>query len=438
MSAAATALRELYRHYLRRHPDEVAEWLSEISSRRALAALEQMPDPLVLRVWSKLPFHVAHALFTKLPPARATLLLTRGDPVQAAQTLRALDVEQREAYLREIDTALAQDLRRLLDYPPDSAGALMHPVVATFRARQSAQEVLKYLRRFRGAATRDVIVVDDEGRLDGVVDIQDLALAFGKTPLGQLMRPAKTMASVVTTREEIAEILEQRKITELPVVDARGRVVGVVRYENLISAVQDETSADIQTMVGVSRDERALSSIPFKVRKRLPWLQINLATAFLASTVVGLFEHTIAQITMLAVLMPIVAGQAGNTGAQALAVTMRGLALREISTRHGWLMCYKEMSTGLINGVVVALTTALIVFIWAHSAPLAAVIGIAMVLSMAAAALAGTIIPIILTKLDQDPAQSSTIVLTTVTDVTGFMTFLGIATLAAPYLPVGS
>lgn len=436
MSTAA-AVRELYRHYLRRHPDEVAEWLSELSSRRALAVLGKIPDPLFLHVWGKLPFHVAHALFAKLPASRATLLLARGDPVQAAQILRALDIEQREAYLRDIDAALAKDLRRLLDYPPDSAGALMHPVVATFRAQQSAQEVLKYLRRFRSAATRDVLVVDDEGHLAGVVDIQDLALAFGKTPLGQLMRPAKTVATVVTTREEIAEILERQKITELPVVDTHERVVGVVRYGGLISAVQDETSADIQTMVGVSRDERALSSIGFKVRKRLPWLQINLATAFLASAVVGLFEHTIAEITMLAVLMPIVAGQAGNTGAQALAVTMRGLALREISTRHGWLMCYKEISTGLVNGVVVALTTALIVYFWAKSAALAAVIGSAMVLSMAAAALAGTVIPIILTKLDQDPAQSSTIILTTITDVAGFMTFLGIATLAMAYLPAG-
>src|SRR3569833_2507169 len=151
MSTAATAVQELYRHYLRRHPDEVAEWLSELSSRRALAVLGKMPDPLLLHVWSKLPFHVAHALFAKLPASRATLLLARGDPGQAAQTLRALDVEQRETYLCDIQAPLAKDLRRLLDYPPDSAGALMHPVVATFRAQQSAQEVLKYLRRFTSA-----------------------------------------------------------------------------------------------------------------------------------------------------------------------------------------------------------------------------------------------------------------------------------------------
>lgn len=437
MSAASAAIQELNRHYLRQHPDEVAEWLSELSLRRALEAVTNMPDALFLNVWAKLPPHVAHALFVHLPPPRAALILSRGDPTLAAQSLRGLDPDQREHYLQHIEPGLAQDLRRLLAYPPDSAGAIMDPVVATFRPQHSAREVLKHLRRFRGIATRSVLVVDEDGRLEGVVDIQELALAHGRIPLGQLLRPAKALASVLTTREEIVEILETHKITELPVLDAQERVVGVVRYAGLISAVQDETSADIQTMVGVSRNERALSSISFKVRKRLPWLQINLATAFIASSVVGLFEHTIAQITVLAVLMPIVAGQAGNTGAQALAVTMRGLALREISVRHWWRMCGKELSTAFINGVLVALTTALAVYLWSKSATLAAVIGSAMVVSMAAAGLAGTCIPIILTKLDQDPAQSSTIILTTITDVTGFMTFLGIATLAMAYLPVG-
>lgn len=437
MTQSATAVQELNRHYLHHHPDEVAQWLSERSPRRALAALEKMPDSLFLNVWTRLPFHVAHLLFTRLPEARATLVLARGDPSQATRLLRALGPERREQYLQRVESVPAKDLRRLLAYPSDSAGALMDPVVATFRPHQTAQQVLKYLKRFRGAASRNVLVVDENGRLDGIVDIQDVALAYGRIRLEQLARPAKSLASVMTTREEIAEMLETHKITELPVVDAQERVVGVVRYEGLISAVQDETSADIQTMVGVSKDERALSKVSFKVRKRLPWLQINLATAFLASAVVGLFEHTIAQITMLAVLMPIVAGQAGNTGAQALAVTMRGLALREISTRHWWRMCYKEFSTGFINGIAVALTTAVIVYIWSKSPALSAVIGSAMIVSMVAAALAGTIIPIVLTMLDQDPAQSSTIVLTTITDITGFMTFLGIATLAAAYLPAG-
>jgi magnesium transporter len=180
-------------------------------------------------------------------------------------------------------------------------------------------------------------------------------------------------------------------------------------------------------MVGVSREERALSSVGFAVRKRLPWLQINLATAFLAAAVVGLFEATIAQFTALAVLLPVVAGQSGNTGAQALAVTMRGLTLHEISLREWLRVVVKESSVGMLNGVAVAVVTMAGVYLWSGSSGLSLVIGVAMVLSMTIAGIAGAGVPLVLRALGQDPAQSSSIVLTTVTDVMGFLSFLGLA-----------
>jgi magnesium transporter len=186
--------------------------------------------------------------------------------------------------------------------------------------------------------------------------------------------------------------------------------------------------------VGASEQERALSSPLFAVKKRLPWLQINLLTAFLAASVVGLFEETIATVTALAVLLPVVAGQSGNTGAQALAVTMRGLALREVRTRHWLRVVTKEVLAGAGNGVAVALTTSAAVWFWSDSSGLALVIGVSMVISMTLAGLSGAAIPMILTALRQDPAQSSSIVLTTVTDVAGFFSFLGIATLLSSML----
>jgi len=217
-------------------------------------------------------------------------------------------------------------------------------------------------------------------------------------------------------------------------VDFAGQLIGVIRQSALVSAVQQEVSVDIQTMVGASRDERALSKVTFAVTKRLPWLEINLLTAFLAASVVGLFETTIAKFTALAVLLPVVAGQSGNAGAQALAVTMRGLALREIGLRHWPKVVSKEVQAGLLNGLAVALTTALGVYIWSRSGGLALVISISMVIAMVAAGFAGAIIPIMLTRFGQDPAQSSSIVLTTITDVTGFFSFLGIATLLSALL----
>ncbi|HEU4747040.1 MAG TPA: magnesium transporter, partial [Gemmatimonadaceae bacterium] len=184
----------------------------------------------------------------------------------------------------------------------------------------------------------------------------------------------------------------------------------------------------------VSRQERALSPVSFAVRKRLPWLEINLATAFLAAAVVGLFESTIAQFTALAVLLPVVAGQSGNTGAQALAVTMRGLAMREIRIGHWPRVVRKEASVALLNGIAVSLTTAAGVFVWSRSPGLSLVIGVSMILSMVSAGIAGVLVPTVLTMFGQDPAQSSSIILTTVTDVVGFASFLGIATMLSALL----
>ncbi|MBM3777412.1 MAG: magnesium transporter [Acidimicrobiia bacterium] len=184
----------------------------------------------------------------------------------------------------------------------------------------------------------------------------------------------------------------------------------------------------------LSRDERALSKVSFAVRRRLPWLHINLGTAFLAAAVVGLFDDTIAQFTALAVLLPVVAGQSGNTGAQALAVTMRGLALREVRPRQWLRIAFKESRVALINGVAVSVTTSAGVWLWSQSPGLALVIGLAMVISMLAAGLAGAVIPILLTVSGQDPAQASSIIPTTATDVVRFLSLLDLAAVFASLL----
>lgn len=232
----------------------------------------------------------------------------------------------------------------------------------------------------------------------------------------------------------MVEILQREPISVLPVVNHAGRFLGVIRQAELMSAVEEETSVDIQTMVGASPDEHALSRPWFAIRKRLPWLQVNLFTAFLAASVVGFFESTIAKFTALAVLMPMVAGQSGNAGGQALAVTIRGLALREITLRHWPRMVWKESAAGLVNGLAVAATAGIGVYLWSGQLALMAVFCAAMVISMAAAGLAGALVPMILRRFGQDPATASAIFVTTTTDIVGFFSFLGLATLFAGML----
>jgi magnesium transporter len=295
---------------------------------------------------------------------------------------------------------------------------------------------IERLRVIRRRGLREVFVVDTQGRLSGSVETGDLALADRNLPLRSIIRPIAVAVRDLDPREEVTEILQRSPLSVLPVVSHSGRFIGVIQQAELMAAVEQQASLDLQTMVGASADERALSPAAFAVRKRLPWLQINLATAFLAAAVVGLFESTIAQFSVLAVLLPVVAGQSGNTGAQSLAVTMRGLTLREIGLRHWLRVVTKESTVGLVNGIAVAIVTMAGVYLWSGSVGLCLVIGLAMVLSMSMAAIAGAAVPLALTVARQDPAQSSSIVLTTVTDIVGFFSFLGLATVFASMLPV--
>jgi magnesium transporter len=427
------AVAALDAEFLRHHPGEAAQALEAMSTRASVSALSRQAPEAIASVWDRLSGERAEALLGALAPEQASALLARSEPTRAATLLARLDATARERHLEAVGGELARELRRLMDYAPQTAGRLMDPRVTALQPDQRVSEALTRLRRAtrRGGETRDLYVVDEVGRLTGRLEVARLAAAPPGQAVGELAAPVTALVQDMDPREEIITQVETHRLTELPVIDFQGRLLGVIHAHEVLSAVQQEVSADIQTMVGVSKDERALSGPWFAVRKRLPWLHINLATAFLAASVVGIFESTIAQFTALAVLLPVVAGQSGNAGAQALAVTMRGLALREITPLHWMRVVAKEVTAGVMNGVAVAVTTAIGVWLWSGSIGLALVITIAMVISMGAAGFSGALIPMILVRLGQDPAQSSSIILTTVTDVVGFFSFLGTATLLA-------
>ena len=435
MSAGAeAAVAALNLRFLLDYPREAARRIEAMPAREVGAMLAAQPVHAVVPVWHSLATDVEQAVFTELPEQRAADLLAEVEPARGAALLSRLDEDERARYIGLLDAQVAAEIRALMQYRADSAGQLMDPRVLAFRGELTAHEALARLRQAKRRGLRDLYLVDDDGRLDGRVDIQDLALADPDETLARIARKIAAAVQDTAPREEGVEKMQQDAIADLPVIDFDGRLVGVIRQAKLVAAVQHETTLDIQTMVGASRDERALSPAIFAVAKRLPWLQINLLTAFLAAAVVGLFEGTIAKFTALAVLLPVVAGQSGNAGAQALAVTMRGLVLREISLRHWPKVVFKELNVGLLNGLAVAATTAVGVYLWSRSVGLVLVISAAMVISMVAAGFAGALVPITLQRFGQDPAQSSSIILTTVTDVVGFFSFLGIATLLSALL----
>ena len=421
--------------YARRYPAEAAEQLDALPARELAAATAGLePDTLAVVMEYLSPIKNA-GLFERLDGERQLAVLERAAPRLAITLLGDMHEARLDALLAGLRPAVREDLERLLAFPDNTAGRLMDRAYVGARVSMTVQEALTRLQESSIRRARSMFVITPEQKLAGRVDIQDLALARGDEPLRQYMQPVEGVVETLAPREEVVDLLDRTRLDSVPVVDADGRLMGVVRYRSLFRAIEDVATADLQKMVGVSADERALSTPGFSVKRRLPWLHINLLTAFLAAAVVGLFEDLIAQVTALAVLLPVVAGQSGNAGSQALAVTIRGLALKEIGMREWRKVLNKELVVGAVNGLVLALTCGLGVYLWSWSLGLALVIGVAMVLSMIAAGISGALVPILLTRFGQDPATASSIILTTVTDVAGFFSFLGTATLLVFMLP---
>lgn len=416
--------------YIDNFPQEATEALESARPEEIAQLLQTESAGRAARILSRISTALATTVLGLLKPVHSRDIMAAMDPVSAALLLGSLDEEDREKQLAILDAGLARELSDLMSYPPASAGRLMQPRAASIPSTLTVKQALRRLRRFPARETPVLAVTDDGNRLLGLVNLVDLVQADPAATIASIIRITNPVCvDALTPREDIIELFARYRLRLVPVVDLDNHLLGIIRQSTVIKAAQEEAATDLQAMVGVSRDERALSSPVFAMRKRLPWLNINLLTAFLAAAVVGIFEHTIAQFTALAVLLPVVAGQSGNTGAQALAVIMRGLALREIRLRHWQRVLLKEALAGLLNGAAIALVTGLGVLLWSRSPGLAFVISAAMVISMILAGLSGAAIPLLLTRLGQDPAQSASIILTTVTDVVGFFSFLGLATL---------
>ena len=423
----------LERQFMLQLPSQAAVELERLEVDEAVAILARQEPAETARVWERLSPATAQQYLLELPTEVARAVLEAMNPTRAGNLLGGLEAEARQDLFDDLPSTTRELIGTVMSHPAGTAGALMDPRVIYLHRTTSVADAIERVRAIsvtpgRSGARRLFYLVDADERLDGIVEVQDLILARPSETLDRYALPAPAWAEVGTSKEDVVEMIEKHGLSSLPVLDNERRLVGVVRYDTLVAATRAEASADLQTIFGASAEEGALSSATFAIRERLPWLQITLVTAFLAASVVGVFEETIARYTALAVLLPVVAGQSGNTGAQALAVVIRALALHEITTAHWRQVVLKEFVTGLVNGLAVAATTAVGVYVWGRSWGLSLIIGLSMVASMLLAGLAGAIIPILLTKLRQDPAQSSSIVLTTVTDVAGFFSFLGIAT----------
>ena len=426
--------------YMVQYPAKAAREIAKIPIQQAALVLAQQPVHVLVSLFNHIPAGISEKLLENFPDTTALELLAKLDVHLATSLLSRLDTESQTRLLETLATsqkALANEFHDLLAYPEESAGRLMDPRIQMFSSLLTVEDVLHQLKIRHPKKMDALFVTNSEDQVTGTLDIADLILADSKNKVSSLVKPIPSYLTSLDTKEDVIDKFEAMKVATLPVLNANDRVVGIIRDVDVYQQAKEELAADMAVMVGASKDERALSSSWFAVRKRMPWLQINLLTAFAAAAVVGAFEGIIAQFTALAILLPVAAGQSGNAGAQALAVTMRGLTLKEITTRHWWQVFRKESMVGFMNGIAIAITCSIGVWIWSGSVGLALVMTLAMISSLTIACGSGALVPMILKKFGLDPAQSSSIVLTTVTDIAGFMSFLGIASLLSGMLPAG-
>lgn len=435
-AADVKPLESLLEVFIELHPDDAARAFETLGTSDALRLFKSLPPRVAVRLIQRLSPVVVAPFLQELEVERIRDLLGEMAPREASSLVHQLDEARRDEVLGGLDPAVAKPLRELAKYPVGTAGEFMEPRVASLAIDMSVQQVIAKIRKTPREALHYLYVTQRDGKLIGVLNMRDLLLASPRDPVETLVNRNVISIPDTMSRDEVVNLMRDRGFLALPVIDYDGRLVGVIKAQEILGAGQLEAFEDLQKIVGAGADERALSPVKKVVHSRLPWLYVNLVTAFMAAAVVGMFEGMIAKVAALAVLLPIVAGQGGNTGAQSLAVVMRGLALREIIPGVKKRVIFKELLAGTINGIAVAIVTAVLVFAWRITKgdptsvciALAAVIGVAMVANMAAAALSGAVIPLILKALGRDPAQSASIFLTTVTDIVGFAAFLGLAT----------
>lgn len=386
-------------------------------------------------VRERAPYDAADLLET-LPAPDGVRVLEALNPMVAQQVLHEMTDEHRCAILAAAPIDKARQWMRNREYPEDSVGWLMEPPVAVFRPSMTVKGTIEALRKLtKRAFITYGYVTDDSNRLLGVLVFRDLMLGRPEAMLDEVM-----YQNIFTLKPEM-ELTDAMKLTVnrhlpvYPVCDEEGHLLGLVRGQNLFEARAIEISAQAGTMMGVNDEERLSTPVLRSLRFRHPWLQINLVTAFLAAGVVGYFEQTLDRLVLLAAFLPVLAGQSGNTGCQALAVALRGMTLGDLKSGDERRLVMKEGALGLLNGALVGLTAGLGMFVYAHMQGnpqawlLGVVVMLAMVVSCIVSGLCGALIPLTLRKLGADPATASSIFLTTATDVVSMGVFLGLATL---------
>jgi magnesium transporter len=423
--------------------EELSTMVSQWSGGETASVLEALPPAARQEFWGRVPDELRGEVLASLGEQARSRLLKRLDVEEAVAATSTMDMPDlaevvyeapkhlKKAILESLGEDERAEVKETLGYPEDSAGRIMERDWVAIRGDVRLEVVKRYLF-FRGSLPRRttaLMVVDREGVYLGKLPLEVLLTKDPDLDVAEVMDTTAAFVNVKTPLAEVSALFQLRDLVSLPVVDDAMQLVGRIVVDDAINLIRTEAEQPMMHMAGLEVDEDLLAPIASSVRRRLFWLGLNLVTAFLAAWVIGLFEETLDKIVALAVLMPIVASMGGIAGSQTLTLAIRGLALGQITDANTRWLAIKEVSISVVNGIVWAIVVGFISWLWFDQFGIALILGAAMIINLLIAAIAGLIIPLILHRLGIDPALSGSVVLTTVTDVVGFMSFLGLATI---------
>lgn len=411
------------------HQSELGDLLEALLPEQRRALVELLGSDFDFSALTEVDEAIRLDIVDNLPNAQIAQAVQELDSDDAVYILEDLDQEDQDEILSQLPFTERIRLRRALDYPEETAGRRMQTEFVAVPPFWTIGQTIDYMREDKNLPERfsQIFVIDPTFKLLGAIDLDQILRTKRAVKVEEVMHETRHAIPATMDQEEAAREFEQYDLLSAAVVDENERLVGVLTIDDVVDVIQQEAEEDLLRMGGVG-DEELSDSILSTSRSRVPWLLVNLLTAFLAASVIGLFDRTIEHIVALAVLMPIVAGMGGNAGSQTMTVTVRALATRDLDIYNAWRVIRRELGVGFINGAVFAVLIGLVAGFWFHDPNLGGIIAAAMIINMFAAALAGILIPLLLDRLGIDPAVASAVFVTTVTDVVGFFAFLGLAT----------
>lgn len=417
------------------HPVDILDVLHSHEDE-AIQILEKLSDEMIGAIIDEEEDEDKYELLQHFTKDHQKNILDEMSSDEITDMMDSLDEDQVKDVINILDEEDQEDVKQLLSYEPDTAGGLMTTEFIGIYDNKTVKSTLAYLKN----ECQDVematyiYVISRQGLLQGVLSLRDLVFSTDDTLISSITNRHVISIPVALDQEEVAQIFSKYNFVMMPVCDNQNHMLGVITMDDVLDVIQEEASEDIHHMAGLAKEERIDGTVIESLRSRLPWLIINLITALLASMVIDLFQGTISKVVALSSVMTIISGMGGNAGTQSMTIVVRGLSLGELTRENAKQILLKEITVGLLSGLVIALFVSVLALFYEFNIVFGFIAGLAMVLNMIMANLSGFLVPVILERLNIDPALASGVFVTTVTDVLGFLFFLGLASLFIQFL----